>query len=206
MRVISRIYTGQLTETSELAELEKAIRFYFEGLQLPEEPTVFDYIVLSLKKKDLIATFNWDPLLVQAIRRNAARTDIPRLSFLHGNVALGFCAKDNFTGHKGGRCGECGQAFEPVKLLYPIKQKDYASDPYISGEWQAFRHYLNRAAFLTVFGYGAPKSDVEAMDAIQDAWGTASERSMEQIEIIDLRKEDELKPAWDTLIHTHHYE
>lgn len=44
------------------------------------------------------------------------------------------------------------------------------------------------------------------MDAIKAAWGTPEERQFEQIEIIDIRDEDELRATWQPLIHTHHYD
>jgi hypothetical protein len=43
-------------------ELEKVIWDYMCDFVLPDEPTVYDYLVMSLTSKDLIATFNWDPI------------------------------------------------------------------------------------------------------------------------------------------------
>lgn len=63
--------------------------------ELPDEPTIYDFLVMSLTNKDLIATFNWDPFLVQAIGRIQKYTDnIPQVAFLHGNVAVGYCSDD----------------------------------------------------------------------------------------------------------------
>ena len=53
-----------------IAEIENKVREYFTRLQLPDTATVYDYLLLSLQPKDLIATFNWDPLLAQACRRH----------------------------------------------------------------------------------------------------------------------------------------
>ena len=55
-------------------EIEKAVFDYFSELRLPETPTLYDILVLSLRQKDVIATFNWDPFLIQACQRSAART------------------------------------------------------------------------------------------------------------------------------------
>jgi hypothetical protein len=33
-------------------------------LELPDHPTVYDHLLLSLRKKDAIFTFNWDPFLL----------------------------------------------------------------------------------------------------------------------------------------------
>ena len=68
---------------------------YFSGLRLADTPTIYDYLLLALGPKDLIATFNWDPFLFQAFLRNRRFTGaLRRLSFLHGNVAVGYSAKD----------------------------------------------------------------------------------------------------------------
>lgn len=43
--------------------VEKRVKDYFSILRLPDKPTIYDYLVLSLRDKDIIATFNWDPFL-----------------------------------------------------------------------------------------------------------------------------------------------
>ena len=45
-------------------ELEQIVYDYFKGMELPNEPTIYDHLVLSLRNKDFIATFNWDPFWV----------------------------------------------------------------------------------------------------------------------------------------------
>ena len=50
-------------------ELEKRLYEYFDSFEIPDTPTVYDFLILSLTEKDVIATFNWDPLLVQAYVR-----------------------------------------------------------------------------------------------------------------------------------------
>ena len=50
-------------------ELEATIREYMSSFELPNKATIYDFLVLSLTSKDLIATFNWDPFLVQALSR-----------------------------------------------------------------------------------------------------------------------------------------
>jgi hypothetical protein len=37
------------------------------------------------------------------------------------------------------------------------------------------------------------------------AWGRAEQRELEEIEIIDIKAEDELATCWDRFICTHHY-
>jgi len=64
---------------------------------------------------------------------------------------------------------------------------------------------LQEAFMLTVFGYGAPASDVEAVGLMRDAWGGPETRNLEETEIIDIREEDDLRQAWSGFIHSHHY-
>ncbi|MET3114181.1 hypothetical protein AAKU52_001914 [Pedobacter sp. CG_S7] len=48
--------------------IERKIYKYFSELELPEKPTIYDYLILSLRPKDVIATFNWDPFRYKLIR------------------------------------------------------------------------------------------------------------------------------------------
>jgi len=193
-----------------LKDIEKRIIDYFGSMQLPDEPTIYDYLVLSLRGKDLIASFNWDPFLYQAWVRNAKYTnDLPHLSFLHGNVAIGFSTEDKRSGPAGMYARRDGGFFEPTKLLYPVEQKNYTNDEFINIEWSGIKYWLSKESGtkrVTIFGYGAPVSDVEAVSLLNNAWGTPDERDMEQFEIIDVADENELRERWDGFIHSHHYD
>lgn len=168
--------------------------------------TVYDMLVLSLTKKDLIATFNWDPLLVEAYSRCTKITNnLPQLAFLHGNVAVATCEKDMVLGNPYDYCPKCGKKLSEVPLLYPIREKNYERNPYIASSWEQLSHYLENAYRLTIFGYSAPKSDKAAIDMLKKAWGKVSDRNLEEIEIIDIRPEDEVITSWEEFIHTHHY-
>ena len=187
-------------------ELEKRIYDYFFNFVIPDEPTVYDFLILSLTKKDLIATFNWDPLLLQAYTRVRQITDnLPKLAFLHGNVYVGLCLEHNRAGLIQDRCPVCRKAFKPSKLLYPIKEKDYSNDIFIRDNWNLTRYYLERAYMFTIFGYSAPKTDVSAIALLKEAWGEVENRSLEEIEIIDIKSDEELRDTWKDFIHTHHY-
>lgn len=187
-------------------ELEDIIREYMSDYHLPDTPTIYDFLVMSLTSKDLIATFNWDPFLVQAVERDRRyTTNTPQLAFLHGNVAVGFCPKDNVMGRAGIICPRCGAPFNPTKLLFPIKNKDYHSDIAISKSWDALNSALEEAYMITVFGYSAPKSDTEAVAMMKKAWGPVNDRNLEEIELIDIRDEESVRQSWDEFIHTHHY-
>ena len=60
--------------------------------------------------------------------------------------------------------------------------------------------------FFSIFGYGVPASDIEAISLMKDAWGDVAQREMEQTEIVDIRPEGELTENWRPFIHSHHYE
>jgi len=200
---------SDMHENGEQEKLEKIIEkinTYFEQLELPETPTLYDHLVLSLRGQDLITTFNWDPLLLQAYCRNGNKgIDLPRLAFLHGNIRTGFCEQDGVAGLCGRNCSKCNQPFKPSKLLYPIKQKNYTQDPFINQEWQQLHDGFQRAIMVTIFGYSAPKTDVEAITAMENAWGLVKQRNFEQIHFISRRSEEETIENWKQFIHTHHY-
>jgi len=187
-------------------ELELAIRTYFSRMELPDVPTIYDHLVLSLRDKDLIATFNWDPFLWQVYRRWSGPMTMPHMVYLHGSVAVGYCLEHRVAGAISALCRTCGKRYSPTKLMYPIEKKNYNSDPYLSVEWKTLSDYLNSAYMLTIYGYGAPESDVEAIEIMQKAWGKASDRNREQIEIIDTKSEDKIRSTWRPFIHSHHYQ
>jgi hypothetical protein len=193
-----------------IREIENRIQQYFGDMQLPDRPTIYDYMILSLRKRDLIATFNWDPFLYRAWSRNLKFTDnLPHLSFLHGNVAIGYSVEDKKAGPVGFQIRKDDGVFEPTRLLYPVEQKNYTDDEFINAEWERTRYWMGRESGTvraTIFGYGAPVSDVEAVSLLNDAWGTPEQRSMEQFEVIDITPEDILRQRWDGFIHSHHYD
>lgn len=182
------------------------MRDYFENLELPDHPTIYDHLVLSLREKDVITTFNWDPFLIQAARRNRPLLKVaPRLLFLHDNVAKGFCHQDKNHGPQGMICPDCGNRMQDSHLLYPISEKNYDADPAIASNWNDARIGLQNAFMLTIFGYGAPVSDKSAVDLLLKGWGGWASRELEQIEFIDIRPEAELLESWSDFVHTHHF-
>jgi hypothetical protein len=40
---------------------------------------------------------------------------------------------------------------------------------------------------------------------MKDAWGDVYSRELEEIEIIDIKDEDQLRETWSDFIHSHHY-
>jgi len=187
-------------------KIEKRVYEYFSNLEIHDFPTLYDHLVLSLREKDVIATFNWDPFLIQAYSRNVDKFKLPRILFLHGNVAAGYCEKDKNAGVVGYKCPKCDNPFSSSKLLYPITEKNYHLDEFISVQWEELQEYLEDTFMITIFGYGAPNSDVSAIDLMKSAWGDVNQRNMEQTEIIDIKDEDVLHDTWQPFIHSHHYE
>jgi len=186
-------------------ELENIVYEYFKSMELPDEPTVYDHLVLSLRNKDFIATFNWDPFLVQAIRRNGERFKVPRTLFLHGNVEVGYCQDGHMMGNNGSYCHHCGEPLTRTKLLYPVGEKNYHLDEFVSRQWATMADLLKHTFMVSIFGYGAPTSDASAIALLKEAWGSVDSRNMEEFEVIDVRDEDDLRETWSPFIHSHHY-
>ena len=88
-------------DTRAVEKIEQRVADYFRSLTLPSTPTIYDYLLLALRPRDLVATFNWDPFLYQAFLRNRHVAGMPHLSFLHGSVSIGYSPED----HKAGPAG-----------------------------------------------------------------------------------------------------
>lgn len=185
--------------------IDKKVYDYFYEMDIPDKPTIYDYLVLSLRKKDLIATFNWDPLLLKTIRRHSKIINLPKVAFLHGNVAVGVCIHCNIKGYKyNNTCHHCNKSYDDMKLLYPVENKNYSSDRIINDEWELLKHYFEISLYVTIFGYSAPDSDVDAKKLMLDASMKNRSREFYELEIIDLKSEDEIEETWYDFIHSHH--
>ena len=186
--------------------LEQKTYSFIKNFELPDIPTIYDFLLLSLTKKDLIATFNWDPLLVQSLQRVSKITkDLPYVVFLHGNVAVGYCETDNFFGNVYAKCPYCNGLLAPIKLLYPVKNKDYDTDVFIRKSWTDLRKALSHAYMLTIFGYSAPKSDEAAISMLKAAWNCNSSNEIAEIEIVDIKGKEELENSWADFIDGDHF-
>lgn len=190
----------------DLYILDDAIYDYFSKLTLPDEPTIYDMLLLGLTDKDLVATFNWDPLLIQAyIRCSSITNKLPKTAFLHGNVALGYCPDCLQYGTTDLRCPDCSKPFVKSNLLFPIKNKNYNDNELISGFWHDTQEYIKHASMITVFGYGAPTTDVEAIKLFKSAWGDLQDRSNEEFSFINIEDETTCIDKWKDFVYTHHY-
>lgn len=187
------------------ADIECRVRSYFESLVLPDAPTLYDYLLLSLRKTDLIATFNWDPFLARAFMRNRGVSSLPQLAFLHGSVEVAACMKDWVKGFRGDTCRECGQPLKTTALLYPIRNKDYNSDPFIFNEWSVLEEFLGQAYMVTIFGYSAPTTDAAAVDLMSRTWASNPTFELGQVSIVDIKAEEELEATWKPFFCRSHY-
>ena len=184
--------------------LESAVRNYFKGLELPDKPTIYDYLILSLTEKDAIVTFNWDPFLMQAYRRNLTVGNLPQLIFPHGNVGVGLCYDCKVKGYADCLCPNCFKELSDMKLLFPVHRKNYYDGEIIQNEWAEAKRVLSRAAGVTVFGYSAPETDFEAYNLLKDSYKKSNIATIAPFSIINLREaEDEQKNKWSDIYDEH---
>lgn len=184
-------------------QIEDRIERYFRGVQLPRTATIYDFLVLSLRSKDVLVTFNWDPLLYDALARNRA-VPVPRAFFLHGCVRIGYCHEHHAAGPQGETCAICGVRRANVPLLYPGR-KNYSAHAFIRGEWEGAKRALADAQTVTVFGYGAPASDADAVQLLQDSWFARSRREFEHMEVVDTAEGEVLERRWRRFTPTRHF-
>ena len=195
--IYSNIEDGALRKS-----LESTINKYFTNLSLPDAATDYDRLLLSLREKDAVFTFNWDPFLFDAWDRNHHVVKLPEIFFLHGNVRIGSCIKHQQWGRKGESCPTCNKRFADVPLLYPVEKKNYSENEYIKASWDNAKIWFSSAFTITMFGYGAPSSDVDAVELLRTAWFEGSERVMEHIEIIDIANSNILTGRWGSLYYS----
>lgn len=185
-------------------KIEQKVGNYFSSLQLPHEATLYDCLLLSLRKEDAVFTFNWDPFLFDAYQRNCHVAPLPEIFFLHGNVRIGKCPRHERWGERNGNCPACSARFQDVPLLYPVEKKDYSNSPYIKASWGAARELFKEALVLTIFGYSAPGSDSDAVELLKSAWMARSGREFEHVEIVDIVSESTLAKRWSSFTPTLH--
>ena len=186
-----------------VSEIDEAVEKYFQNMELPEEATIYDYLVLSLRAKDIIATFNWDPFLAKAFQRNMnviGYEHMPQMAYLHGNVEVGVCYSCKSKGWRFSECDKCQKKFDSSKLLYPVSKKDYSADEFLDSEWKNLQFHLQHAYFITVFGYSAPVTDAEARKLMLDVWSDNTTRELAQIDLIDIMSKNEIKNNWKDFI------
>lgn len=200
--IYSKIHSSG--DQGTLTEFDNKIREYFGALRLPSTPTLYDYLILSLRPKDAIITFNWDPLLPQAFQRwRHLGKCLPAIHFLHGNVDIGIDTERKISCFLTDKSPP-DYKIVPTKLLYPIEKKDYNTDPFIADQWGAASFFLSSAYYVTIYGYSAPDSDVEAKALLLKAWQENSTRTLAQFDILDIREPETVEKAWHEFITGNH--
>jgi hypothetical protein len=190
---------------SQLSNIETLIKNYFLDMELPDTPTIYDYLVLGLRKKDIIATFNWDPFLMQAHRRNRNIADLPDIRFLHGCVAFRTCKEHDILGGLYEECPECHCDLIGGSLFFPDENKDYTKDELIYRDWLAVNEKLQKAFHLTIFGYSGPATDYNARRLLLDGWKQQTLlRDISHVEIIDIEGKDFLLKSWEEFFPHYH--
>lgn len=192
---------SDISGKAEYRDLQRKLEYevcdYFSKLQIPEEPTLYDYLILSLTEKDAIISFNWDPFLMQAYKRNICVGNLPELIFPHGNAGVGLCYDCKIKGYANCLCPQCFKELEQMPLLYPIGKKDYNAKPIIVNEWNRAKDVLSRAAGITIYGYGAPVTDVEAVELMKSANSISQMKDIAPFTIINLAcNEKEQRDKW----------
>lgn len=187
--------------TSLTRYLEEEVRKYFKQLQIPDKPTYYDYLILSLTEKDAIISFNWDPFLMQAYRRNLSVGNLPVLIFPHGNVGVGICDDCHTIGYADTLCTNCFREYDDMPLLFPVGQKNYNNNSVIKYQWLQAQDYLSRAMGITVYGYGVPETDKEAYQLMKVAYQKSRCKDIAPFTIINLTSEKEIQmKKWEELL------
>lgn len=190
--------------SEHLQEIESLITRYFSALKLPDTPTIYDYIVLGLRGKDVIATFNWDPLLFLAHKRNRHVGDLPDLRFLHGCVHFATCEIHDILGQPSELCPICRSSLRTGELFFPDEEKDYTKDLFVERDWRAVTAALESAFHLTIFGYSGPRTDYNARQLLLNGWAKTPFRDYSHVEIIDIKDDSELRGNWEEFIPFQH--
>jgi hypothetical protein len=185
---------------AQLSHIEEIIESYFSNLELPDHPSIYDYLVLGLRAKDVIATFNWDPFLMQAHQRNRSTCGLPDIRFLHGNVASATCREHDVLGAPTESCPFCWKRLERGRLFFPDANKDYAKDSIVHRDWSRVTAQLKKAFHLTIFGYSGPATDFNARKLLLHGWGQTPMRDFNHVEMIDTADDDVLRSRWDEFI------
>ncbi len=150
-----------------------------------------------MTEKDAIISFNWDPFLIQAYRRNIDVGNLPQLIFPHGNIRVGICYDCKIKGYANSLCNNCFKPFSNMPLLFPVNKKNYCDNGIIENEWNIAKNYLSRAAGVTIFGYRAPETDVEAYELLKSSYQKSNTTIIAPFTIINLAKnEQEQKAKW----------
>lgn len=166
-------------------EFETLIREKYESLQLPDEFTILERLVMSLTADDAIISFNWDDLIVQAYNKAKEfipMTLLPNLYFPHGN------AQACYNEHRYGSSRNPDNiGMKPSPLNMPIDDLEYKNDLFIKSQWNIMDWYVRYSQMITIFGYRGPSSDKQDLKHMESL--LRQNQICGKIEIIDKTKE-----------------
>jgi hypothetical protein len=108
-------------------------------------------------------------------------------------------------GYIGSLCKKCRNSLQPIQLLCPISKKDYNRDTAIKFCWDSLTNLLGYCYIFTIFGYNAPKTDFKARKLMEKAWPDNKTAELSQIEIIDIKDQEELNKNWSEFTIRNHY-
>ncbi|MCH3995746.1 MAG: hypothetical protein LKE54_12055 [Prevotella sp.] len=179
-------------------KFENLIREKYSRLELPNEFTILERLIMSLTADDAIVSFNWDDLIVQAYNRVLGYIPealLPKLCFPHGNAQACY-NKERY----GSKRNPNNLNFWDSPLIIPANRFGYKENLFIKSQWHIFDFFVRRAQMITFFGYSGPRSDSQDMEHIKSL--LKRNKICEKIEIIDQSKESAQKIAtkWNDLI------
>lgn len=172
-------------------EFESLVRKKYARLELPEEFTILDRLVLSLTSNDAIVSFNWDDLVMQAYQRMSDYVPeemLPILAFPHGNAQTVYNNK-HYTSKR--IVTSPGWFDSPLNM--PVDEIDYKSDVFINSQWHILDFFMRNAQMITFFGYRGPDSDEQDLKHLDELF--AKNEICDKIEIIDKDQESAVEVA-----------
>lgn len=172
-------------------EFESLVRKKYARLELPEEFTILDRLVLSLTPNDAIVSFNWDDLVIQAYQRMSEYVPeemLPILAFPHGNAQAVYDKK-----HYTSKRIVTSTSWFDSPLNMPVDEIDYKSDVFINSQWHILDFFMRNAQMITFFGYRGPDSDEQDLKHLDELF--AKNEICDKIEIIDKDQESAVEVA-----------
>ena len=90
-------------------------------------------------------------------------------------------------------------------MLYPIEKKNYFDgNSYTASSWKDAEDEFSKAFTITIFGYSAPTSDIEAVEILKKSWLEKSNRKFEHVKVIDTLESETLYERWKAFTPTLH--
>lgn len=166
-------------------EFEALIRKKYALLELPEEFTVLERLIMSLNSNDAILSFNWDDLIIQAynrVQKYIPQMLLPQIGFPHGNAQA--CYNEQRYGSKR-NLDNLSLYDSPLNM--PVNELIYKDNLFIKSQWHLLDFYIRNCQMITFFGYRGPVSDRNDLNHMVNL--LKKNQICGKIEIIDKSKE-----------------